>query len=82
MSPLEPADLGLTNCAACGHHFVDGEAYLRGVTTASSVGIGLFIVCENCFQEIQREPEGSRAVALDERIERSALAHIPAAGHA
>ena len=82
MTRLEPSDLGLTQCAACGHHFGDAEKYFRGVTTAAGVGIGFFIICETCFHEIQHAPEGSRAVALDERIERAALAHTPAAGHA
>ncbi len=78
---IEPGDIGLTNCAACGHRFVDGERYVRGAV-AGNVGIGLFIVCENCAREIQCEPEGPRAVALDERIERAVLAQAPAAGHA
>ena len=78
---LEPGDLGLTCCAGCGHNFADGEFYFRGAVTGN-LGVGFFIVCERCFNESQREPEGSRAVALDDRIERAALAHSPAGGHA
>ena len=81
MSLLEPGDIGLTHCAGCGHAFVDGEPYVRGVAAANR-DVGLFIVCEPCFDEIQREPEGARAVELDERLERAALAHTPAGGHA
>ena len=78
---IEPGDIGLTNCAACGHHFADGDPYVRGVVT-STLGAGLFIVCEACAREIQHSPEGPRAVQLDERLERVALAHSPAGGHA
>ncbi len=78
---IEPADIGLRQCAACAHDFTDGEFYFRGAVTGN-LGVGIFIVCERCFNEIQREPEGPRAVALDERIERAALARSPARGHA
>jgi hypothetical protein len=74
---IELGDLSLTHCAACGCAFIDDEPDIRG-----AVADTLFVLCANCVLEIQREPEGALAVALSERIERAALAHLPVGGHA
>ena len=74
---IVPCDLSLTHCAGCGHRFIDDEPDIRG-----AVADTLFVLCASCVLEIQREPEGSRAAALDERIGRAMLAHLPVRGHA
>ena len=78
---IEPADLGLRQCAACAHSFSEGEPYHRAAA-AGRLGLTLFIVCSQCYVEIRREPDGKLAVELDRYIAASMLAGAPAGGAA
>ncbi len=78
---LEPAEIGLTVCAGCGHAFHDGDRYHRGIAETPA-GLGLYIVCSTCADAIEQAPCGTLACAMTDRLEDAILAAVPAQGAA
>ena len=78
---LEPAELGLTVCAGCGHRFTDGDPYHRGLARTKA-GMGFYITCHPCAEVIKQDPHGALANAMVSRLENAILAAAPAAGAA
>lgn len=78
---LEPSELDLRDCAACGRTFTDGDPYFRGMHVGP-VGVGLFILCIPCAAEIQHNPEGGRAEELTRYLSEASLDAAPAGGRA
>lgn len=76
---LEPAELGLTVCAGCGHAFHDGDQYHRGLAETPA-GLGLYIACAKCAAAIKRDPCGSLATTMADRLEDAILACAPVGG--
>ena len=78
---LEPAEIGLTVCAGCGHRFADGDPYHRGLAQTKA-GMGFYITCHPCAEVIRQDPCGSLASAMVSRLEDAILAAAPTAGAA
>ena len=79
--PIEPAELGLTRCAGCGHAFHDGDRYHRGAAQTAA-GMALYIACARCAEVIKQDPCGTLASAMVDRLEDAILAAAPARGAA
>ena len=79
--PIEPAEIGLTVCAGCGHRFTDGDRYHRGLAETKA-GLALYITCHPCAEAIKRDPCGSLAVTMAGRLEDVILAGAPVGGAA
>ena len=78
---LEPAEIGLTVCAGCGHRFADGDRYHRGLAETKA-GMGVYITCHPCAEVIKQDPCGTLAVTMADRLEDAILAAAPARGAA
>jgi hypothetical protein len=80
---LEPADLGLKECAGCGKPFTSGQHYYRGAAI-TCVGLLAFILCMPCRREVERDAKASEKlnIELGRLAVDAALRAMPAGGNA